>query len=79
MRTASRQLAKGPCFIVTHGETDGVQCSIHDYSGRGARLIVESADALPLHFKLYTAADREGIRCAVVWRKSNEVGIRFID
>ncbi len=79
MRNASRQPIIEPCFIVTHGKKDGVQCTIRDYSECGARLSVENGNALPLHFRLKTAADAEGYRCEVVWRKSEEVGIRFID
>ena len=79
MRTAPRQRITEPCFIVTHGKKDGVQCTIRDYSECGARLSVENGYALPLHFRLKTDADPEGFRCEVVWRKSDEIGIRFLD
>ena len=79
MRTAPRQPIEEPCFIVTHGKKDGVQCTIRDYSEIGVRLNVENGYALPLHFRLTTAADPDGYRCEVVWRKPEEVGIRFID
>ena len=79
MRTAPRQPIIEPCFIVTYGKKDGVQCTLRDYSDNGARLSVENGYALPLHFRLNTAADRDGFRCEVVWRKPKEVGVRFID
>ena len=79
MRTAPRQQVIEPCFIVTHGETKGVECTLRDFSDCGARLSIENSYALPLHFKLKTPSDPDGFRCEVVWRKSEEVGIRFID
>ena len=79
MRTTPRQPIIEPCFIVTHGDTSGVQCTIRNYSECGARLSVENGYALPLHFRLNTAADPDGFRCEVVWRTPEEVGIRFID
>ena len=79
MRITPREPIIEPCFIVTHSAADGVQCTLRDYSESGARLSVENGYALPLHFKLTTEADPTGYQCEVVWRKVDEVGVRFID
>ncbi len=78
-RIEARQHTLEPGFIVTHGDTSGVGCTIRDYSDDGARLRVENGFSLPVHFRLKTKTDPVGCRCVVVWRKPDEVGIRFID
>lgn len=79
LRIENRQPTLEPGFIVTHGNTSGVGCTIRDFSDNGARLRVENGYALPLHFKLKSETDLVGYHCVVVWRKFDEVGIRFID
>ena len=79
LRIKSRQRTLSPGFIVTHGNTIGIECTIRDFSKDGTRLRVENGTSLPLRFKLKTKADPVGYNCEVVWRESDEVGIRFID
>ena len=79
LRIETRQRTLSPGFIVTHGETAGIGCTIRDFSDDGARLHVENGYSLPLHFKLKTETDPVGYNCEVIWRKCDEVGIRFID
>ncbi len=78
-RIETRQRTLAPGFIVTHGDVSGIECIIRDYSEDGARLRVENGHLLPLHFRLSTETDPVGYECEIVWRKANEVGIRFID
>ncbi len=79
LRVESRQRTLSPGFIVTRGDTTGVGCTIRDLSDEGARLRVENGYSLPLRFKLKTETDPVGYHCEVIWRKSDEVGIRFIE
>ena len=79
LRIEFRQRTLSPGFIVTHGDTTGIGCTIRDFSEDGARLRVESGYSLPLHFKLKTETDPVGYNCEVIWRKSDEVGIRFLN
>ena len=79
LRIESRQRTLSTGFIVTHGNTTGVGCTIRDISEDGARLRVENGYSLPLHFKLKTETEPVEYHCEVVWRKFDEVGIRFID
>lgn len=79
LRIETRQRTLSPGFIVTHGDAIGVECTIRDFSDDGARLRVENGYSLPLHFRLKTETDPAGYYCEVVWRKSEEIGIRFID
>ena len=54
-----------------------VQCTIVDVSTTGARLTTERVDLLPDEFDL---ALKETLlrRCQVVWRRDNQVGIKFV-
>jgi len=79
LRIETRQRTLEPGFIITHDGISGVGCTIRDFSDDGARLRVENGYALPLHFRLKTETDPIGHTCEVVWRKPDEVGIRFID
>ena len=78
LRVETRQRTLEPGFIVTRGDIRGIGCTIRDISEDGARLRVENGHALPLHFTLKTETDPVGYSCEIVWRKSDEVGIRFI-
>jgi len=77
LRIETRQRTLEPGFIVAQGDIRGIGCTIRDISGDGARLRLENAYALPLHFTLITETDPVGYSCEIVWRKTDEVGIRF--
>jgi len=79
LRIGIRQRTLIPGYIVTHGDTIGAECIIRDFSDDGARLSVENGYSLPLHFRLQTETDRVGHSCEIVWRKSDAVGIRFLN
>ena len=79
IRVKDRQLKVETSFIVTPGDPDGIQCTVRDFSNSGARLRVENGYALPLHFRLKTNGGSNGYRCEIVWRKADEVGVRFVD
>jgi len=79
LRVETRQRTLEPGFIVTRGDIRGIGCTIRDISDDGARLRLENGYALPLHFTLKTETDPVGFSCEIVWRKFDEVGIRFID
>ena len=78
LRIETRQRTLEPGFIVTHSDASGIGCTIRDFSDSGARLRVENGYQLPPTFKLKTETDPVGNHCEVVWRKSDEVGVRFI-
>ncbi len=79
LRLEARHRTLIPGVINTYGDGAGIECIIRDFSDDGARLYVENGFSLPLHFKLKTETHAAGYNCQVVWRKFNEVGIRFIE
>jgi hypothetical protein len=55
-----------------------VSCTVRDLSATGARLRVENLASIPDTFELIIAVDGLEASCEVVWRKTNEVGVKFI-
>jgi hypothetical protein len=55
-----------------------VACTVRDLSATGARLRVESSLSIPNTFELIIEIDGLEATCDVVWRKANEVGVRFL-
>lgn len=52
--------------------------TVRDMSSTGARLRVDSVAAIPDTFELIIAADGLEADCQVVWRKTNEIGVKFL-
>ena len=55
-----------------------VACTVRDVSATGARLRVESSVGIPDTFELIIEVDGLEADCQVVWRKANEVGVKFL-
>jgi hypothetical protein len=55
-----------------------VGCTVRDVSATGARLRVESSVGIPDTFELIIEVDGLEADCQVVWRKANEVGVKFL-
>ncbi len=53
-------------------------CTVRDLSATGARLRVEGSRTVPDTFELIIELDGLEANCQVVWRKANEVGVRFV-
>jgi len=53
-------------------------CSIENLSLRGAKIQIRSEWILPTQFSLVGSTDRrDTLRCLLVWRKGNYVGVRL--
>jgi hypothetical protein len=55
-----------------------VSCTVRDLSATGARLRVDNMASIPDTFELIIATDGLEANCQVVWRKTNEVGVKFL-
>jgi hypothetical protein len=53
-------------------------CTVRDLSATGARLRVEGSVSAPDTFELIIDIDGFEANCQVVWRKGNEIGVRFL-
>jgi hypothetical protein len=55
-----------------------VACTVRDVSATGARLRAESSVSIPDTFELIIEVDGLEADCQVVWRRANEVGVKFL-
>jgi hypothetical protein len=55
-----------------------VACTVRDLSAAGARLRVVNSVSIPNTFELIIEIDGLEADCEVVWRKADEVGVKFI-
>jgi hypothetical protein len=55
-----------------------VACTIRDMSATGARVRVDGSVSVPDTFELIIESDGLEANCKVVWRKPQEVGVRFV-
>lgn len=55
-----------------------MSCTVRDISATGARLRTEGSMTLPDLFELIIEMDGLEADCQVVWRKANEVGVKFL-
>ena len=69
-------LKKGKLILPNH--TSVLDCMIRDVSGSGARLSCESAGMVPGELQLLFHAVRELRQVEVVWRRHDELGVRFL-
>jgi len=60
-------------IILSTGGT--LACTVMDISPRGARISARSR--LPDRFSLKVRATASGLDCHVLWRRGEEVGVRF--
>jgi hypothetical protein len=65
-------------IIAFNDRFSAVPCIVRDLSGTGAHLRVEGTLNVPNSFELIIQLDGLEARCEVVWRKDNEIGVRFL-
>jgi hypothetical protein len=56
---------------------DAITCLVRDLSISGAQLDVNSPVGIPDQFTLAFRADGQHIRCYVLWRRENRIGVAF--
>jgi hypothetical protein len=77
-KTPRRTVAARAYLYTTDGRLIG-ECRLRDVSAGGARFVHAIADDLPAELVLSLSKDGKVRRhCELVWRKDNEVGVRFV-
>ncbi len=76
-RNSLRQRVLKSGKIVFAGGSFSVDCTIRNASETGARLQVPTTVAIPDRFTLVDAHGGTRREASVVWRKSNQMGVRF--
>lgn len=75
-RERRRMLKAG--MISYGGHCATLPCTVRDLSETGARLTADTPSGVPDTFRLTIELDGIEVQCEVVWRRSGQVGVRFI-
>jgi PilZ domain len=80
--TKKRELRKSvrqSGWITFEGGFAARQCTVHDISSSGAKIIVDDPNILPARLRLaFTRDARTGRNCEVVWRRGKSLGLKFV-
>lgn len=77
-RRAPRRRVLKAGIAASNGRHLTVACGIRDMSSTGARVRTDGSIGVPDTFELIIESDGLEADCQVVWRKANEVGVRFL-
>jgi hypothetical protein len=64
-------------MIAFHERHSTLTCAVRAISDTGAHLRLDGSVAAPDHFDLIVALDGLEAPCEVVWRKAQDLGVRF--
>jgi PilZ domain-containing protein len=75
----ARKSLQQPGWITLEGGFAARRCVVRDMSSTGAKITIDDPNMLPAKLRLAFARDaRTGRKCAVVWRRGNSVGVKFV-
>jgi hypothetical protein len=78
LRAAPRRKVLKAAIAASNNRHLTVSCTVKDLSATGARLRVDNTVSIPDTFELLIPLDGLEANCEVVWRKSNEAGVKFL-
>src|ERR1700674_595133 len=78
VRLALRRRVLKSGLVASNDRHLTMNCTVRDVSDTGARLKVEGSLSVPDTFELIIEVDGLEANCEVVWRSTNEVGVRFL-
>jgi hypothetical protein len=76
-KAARRRVLKG-AQIRFRDVSATIDCTVRDYSAKGATLVVSSPVGIPDRFNLVCKGASQHA-CQVVWRKPTQIGVQFMD
>ena len=76
-RAAPRRRALKAGVIAFQGHFISYRCTVREISDTGAKLRVDDVFLIPDNFDLLIELDAVEYSCSVVWRRQNELGVRF--
>jgi hypothetical protein len=76
-RTAARQRSFMQGRIYFNHRRSSLDCTVRDFTSKGARLECSEAVAIPDVFELYVPNKDEYFRSRLAWRKGNLIGVAW--
>lgn len=77
-RQSPRRSSNTAGWIRLDGGFASRECRIVDASTNGVRLSIPFADKLPETFTLLFSKNAQGHRVRTIWRRANQIGVKFI-
>jgi hypothetical protein len=77
-RQAPRRRILKTAIIAFNDRYSTIPCAVRDLSATGARLRVNATTNVPDTFELIIELDGLEASCQIVWRKADDIGVRFI-
>ena len=77
-RRTFRKRAFMAAYVLAIDAPTPLFCLVRDMSQTGARLELSEGTVLPGTFELHITGRRRVYRAEVIWRRAEEVGIRFL-
>ncbi len=77
-RREERVAVSKAAMICVDGDKMALPCTVRDLHNHGARISVANVNAVPDVFLLIVRSEDVVARASVAWRKSSEIGVRFI-
>jgi hypothetical protein len=77
-RQAPRRRILKTAIIAFNDRCSTIPCAVRDLSESGARLRVDGTTNVPATFELVIELDGLEASCQMVWRKANDIGVRFL-
>jgi hypothetical protein len=74
-RATPRRHTYRPAFLFTRAGAPLGRCVVKDISQCGAKLVYTTKEELP--DQLLLTIDRDRIHCKLMWRRDEELGVRF--
>ena len=77
-RQSSRHRTVRRGTILFDERRSGIDCTVRNLSDSGACLEVTTSIGLPEEFEFVIAGEVNSLKCKLVWRSGNRIGIAFI-
>jgi hypothetical protein len=75
-KTARRRVLKAGKIVFADG-LRVIDCTIRDFSDKGARLLIANTIGLPESFHLFEKSSGMLYPASIVWRQTDAIGVRF--
>lgn len=64
--------------VLFPGGLRSIECTVRNFSSKGARLDCGAVADIPDHFELKIPQKGEAFACQVIWRRAPEIGVNFV-
>ena len=63
--------------ICEFGEISSIECKIVDITNSGAQIVFDKSERIPINFELHIPRINALMKCKLIWKLENRVGVYF--